>query len=170
MESGADLTTGRLQLGLTGTGSSTVTVTGAGSSLTQSGTGLIVGNVSAAQARLRLLAGGSMTSTSNGTVFPDGGLYVYNEGERLRLLFTRPLDRTGVTLKVQASSDLVNWDDLAVSVNSAVFTGPGFVSENRSHPLDQPGLVEARDTRSAQGMAALRFLPACGLRAIEVVA
>ena len=40
----------------------------------------------------------------------------------------------------------MDWTDLAVSVDSAPFTGPGFVSENRSHALDQPGLVEVRDT------------------------
>ncbi len=80
-----------------------------------------------------------------GTVLPDGGLHTYVDGQRLRLLFTRPLDRTGVTLVVQASADLLTWTDLAVSVNSAVFTGPGFVSENRAHPLPDPGLVEVRD-------------------------
>ena len=84
-----------------------------------------------------------------GTVLPDGGFHTYGDGERLRLLFTRPLDRTGVTLKVQASADLTTWEDLATSVNSAPFTGPGFVSENRAHPLDQPGLVEVRDILTA---------------------
>ena len=81
-----------------------------------------------------------------GTVLPNGGLHTYGDGTSLRLLFTRPLDRTGVTLHVQASSDLTTWDDLATSVNSAPFTGPGFVSESRSHPLNEPGLVEPRDT------------------------
>ena len=80
------------------------------------------------------------------TVEPGIALHLYPDGERLRLLFTRPLDRTGLTLKIQASADLLTWTDLATSENSAPFTGPGFISENRAHPLDQPGLVEARDT------------------------
>lgn len=80
-----------------------------------------------------------------GTVFPGGGLHSYADGERLRFLFTRPLDRSGVTLHVQASSDLTTWVDIAESVDSAAFTGPGFVSENRAHPLSEPGLVEVRD-------------------------
>ncbi len=83
-----------------------------------------------------------------GTALPAGGFFTYNDGERLRLLFTRPLDRTGVTLVVQASSDLVGWEDLATSVNSAPFAGPGFVSENRAHPLTDSGLVEVRDILS----------------------
>ena len=80
-----------------------------------------------------------------GTVFPNGGFHTYGDGTSLRFRFTRPLDRTGITLKVQASADLTTWNDLAVSVNSAPFSGPGFVSENRSHPLNEPGLVEVRD-------------------------
>jgi fibronectin-binding autotransporter adhesin len=84
-----------------------------------------------------------------GTVEPNGGFHAYVDGESLRLLFTRPLDRTGVTLKVQASSDLVNWTDVAVSVDSASFTGSGFVSENREHPLSEPGLVGVRDILNA---------------------
>ena len=88
-----------------------------------------------------------------GTMEPNGGFFTYIEGQRLRLLFTRPLDRTGVTLKVQASNDLTNWSDLAVSVNSAVFTGAGFVSENRAHPLSEAGLVEVRDIVNAGGEA-----------------
>jgi len=80
-----------------------------------------------------------------GTVLPEASLHRYNDGERFRILFTRPLDRTGITLKVQASNDLTLWEDLAVSVDSAPFTGPGFVSENRAHPSSDPGLVEVRD-------------------------
>ena len=63
----------------------------------------------------------------------------------MRLRFWRPIDRTDITLRVQGSADFVTWDDLAVSVNSAPFTGAGFVSENRSHPAAEPGLVEVRD-------------------------
>ena len=92
-----------------------------------------------------------------GTVEPTGGFFTYAEGQRLRLHFTRPLDRTGVTLAVQASDDLVTWADLATSVNSAPFTGPGFVSENRAHPLSEPGLVEVRDVLNASG-ATRRYL------------
>ena len=84
-----------------------------------------------------------------GTVLPDGGFHTYIEGQRLRARFTRPLDRTGVTLVVQSRDDLVVWTDLATSVNSAVFTGPDFVSENRAHPLPDPGLVEVRDILNA---------------------
>ena len=84
-----------------------------------------------------------------GTVAPTGGFFTYVDGQRLRLLFTRPLDRTGVTLMVQASADLQTWTDVATSVNSAPFTGPGFVSENRAHPLTDPGLVEVRDILNA---------------------
>lgn len=80
-----------------------------------------------------------------GTQSPAVELHNYGDGDRLRIFFTRPLDRTGVTLRVQASDDLLSWTDLAVSVNSAPFTGPGFVSENRAHPLAEPGLVEVRD-------------------------
>jgi fibronectin-binding autotransporter adhesin len=80
-----------------------------------------------------------------GTVEPTGGLFTYWDSERLRLLFTRPLDRTGVTLKVQASDDLITWTDVAISTDSAPFTGPGFVSEDRAHPVSEPGLVEVRD-------------------------
>ena len=79
-------------------------------------------------------------------MLPDGGFFTYAEGERLRVLFTRPLDRTGVTLTIQASDDLQVWENLATSINSAPFTGPGFVSENRAHSLAEPGLVEVRDT------------------------
>ena len=81
-----------------------------------------------------------------GTVVPTIDLHTYADGDSLRARFTRPLDRTGVTLTIEASPDLLNWTDLATSVNSAPFTGPGFVSENRSHPLDEPGFVEIRDT------------------------
>ena len=80
-----------------------------------------------------------------GTVAPVIDLFPYAGGNRLRTRFTRPLDRTGVTLVVQASADLQTWTDVATSVNSAPFTGAGFVSENRAHPLTDPGLVETRD-------------------------
>ena len=94
-----------------------------------------------------------------GTAGPTGGLHTYGDGDRLRLLFTRPLDRSDVTLRVQASSDLAVWEDLAVSVNSAAFTGPGFVSENRAHALSDPGLVEVRDvvTTSAGARRQMRL-------------
>lgn len=46
---------------------------------------------------------------------------------------------------VQGSKNLQAREDLAISVNSAPFTGAGFVSENRTHPLPDPGLVEVRD-------------------------
>ena len=86
-----------------------------------------------------------------GTVPPDGGFHTCVDGERLRVLFTRPLDRTGVTLKIQASADLTTWTDLATSINSQPFTGPGFVPENRAQPLSEPGLVEVRDILNARG-------------------
>ena len=65
---------------------------------------------------------------------PGGGLHVYPEGERMRVLFWRQIDRNDITIRVQVSTDLVEWNDLAVSVNSAPFTGACFVSENRAHP------------------------------------
>lgn len=80
-----------------------------------------------------------------GTVEPVIELHNYGDGDRLRARFTRPLDRSGVTLIVQGSDDLVTWQDLATSVNSAAFTGSGFVSENRAHPLGEPGLAEVFD-------------------------
>ncbi len=80
-----------------------------------------------------------------GTMVPTFDLYPYGDGKSLRARFTRPLDRTGVTLKIQASSDLLTWTNVAISVNSAPFTGAGFISENRTHPLSDPGLVEVRD-------------------------
>ena len=54
-------------------------------------------------------------------------------------------------LKVQASSNLTVWDDLAVSTDSAPFAGPVFVSENRAHPLPEAGLVEVRDILNTAG-------------------
>ena len=84
---------------------------------------------------------------------PAGGLHSYPEGERMRVLFWRHIDRTDITIRVQVSTDLVAWNDLAVSVNSAPFTGAGFVSENRMHPLSEPGLVEVRDILNASGEA-----------------
>ena len=92
-----------------------------------------------------------------GAAGPSGGLHVYPEGERMRVQFWRHIDRTDITIRVQASTDLVAWDDLAVSVNSAPFTGAGFVSENRAHPLSEPGLVEVRDTVNTSA-GARRFL------------
>lgn len=92
-----------------------------------------------------------------GTVEPTIELHNYGDGPRLRARFTRPLDRTGVTLKVQASDDLATWTDLATSINSAPFTGPGFVSENRAHPDSEPGLVEVRDVLTPSA-APRRFL------------
>ena len=93
------------------------------------------------------------------TVQPNTVLHNYPDGQRLRVLFTRPLDRTDITIRVQASADLTNWSDLAVSVNSAPFTGTGFVSENRAHPLSEPGLVEVRDvvTTSSAARRYVRF-------------
>ncbi len=88
---------------------------------------------------------GNLAGSTGFLTVTTGGFHIYNDGQRLRLLFTRPLDRTGVTLKVQASNDLTTWTDLATSLNSAPFTGAGFVSENRAHPLTEPGLVEVRD-------------------------
>ncbi len=88
-----------------------------------------------------------------GTVEPGGGLLAYPEDERLRVLLTRPLNRSDATHRVQVSADLTTWNDLAVRVNSAAFTGPGFVSESRAHPLRDPGLVEVRDDLNASGEA-----------------
>ena len=92
-----------------------------------------------------------------GTFAPIGELHSYPDGTRLRLRFWRPLDRSDITIRVQGSADLATWDDLAVSVNSAPFTGAGFVSENRVHPAAEPGLVEVRDILTPSA-AAHRFL------------
>ena len=92
-----------------------------------------------------------------GTTPPTIDLHDYNDGERLRMLFTRPLDRIGLTLRIQASTDLLIWEDLAVSVNSEPFTQPGFVAEDRNHPLTDPGLVEVRDT-TATASSPRRFM------------
>ncbi len=80
-----------------------------------------------------------------GAAEPAGGFHTYPEGERLRVIFWRHFDRTDVTLHVQVSTDLQTWQDLAVSIGGAPFTGPGFVSENRSHHATDPGQVEVRD-------------------------
>ena len=45
------------------------------------------------------------------------------DGNRLGVLFIRPIDRSGVTLRVPGGSDLTTRTDPAVSVNSAHFTG-----------------------------------------------
>ena len=92
-----------------------------------------------------------------GTFAPIGELHAYPDGTRLRLRFWRPLDRSDITIRVQGSADMATWDDLAVSVNSAPFTGAGFVAENRVHPAAEPGLVEVRDILTPSA-AALRFL------------
>ena len=92
-----------------------------------------------------------------GVAAPIGDLHLYPDGERLRLRFWRQLDRTDITIRVQASANLVAWDDVAVSVNSAPFTGAGFVAENRAHPAAEPGLVEVRDILNTTD-AACRWL------------
>jgi hypothetical protein len=92
-----------------------------------------------------------------GTFAPIGELHAYPDGTRLRLRFWRPLDRSDITIRVQGSADMATWDDLAVSVNSAPFTGAGFVSENRAHPVSEPGLVDVRDILTPSA-AAHRFL------------
>ena len=92
-----------------------------------------------------------------GAGVPIGDVHLYPDGERLRLRFWRQLDRTDITIRVQGSGDLLTWNDLAVSVKSAPFTGAGFVSENRAHPTAEPGLVEVRDILNTSA-AARRFL------------
>jgi T5SS/PEP-CTERM-associated repeat protein len=79
------------------------------------------------------------------TLLPLMDLHLYADGQRMRLRFTRPLDRVGVTLRIEASGDLTAWTELATSADSAPFVGPGFVSEDRAHPVNEPGLVEVRD-------------------------
>jgi hypothetical protein len=88
-----------------------------------------------------------------GAAEPSGGIHAYADGDRMRLLFWRHMDRTDITIRVQASTDLTGWTDLAVSVNSAPFGGAGFVSEDRAHPISDPGLVEIRDVFVAAGQA-----------------
>jgi len=84
-----------------------------------------------------------------GALDPAGDVHTYAEGDRMRIRFWRHIDRDDITLVVQANNALTgNWTDLATSVHSGNFTGTGFVSENRAHPLSDPGLVEVRDTQN----------------------
>ena len=92
-----------------------------------------------------------------GVFAPAASIFAYAEGPRLRLQFWRHIDRDDLTIEVQASPDLATWTTIATSVNSAIFTGPGYISENRAHPLSAPGLVEIRDIQNVPA-GARRFL------------
>jgi hyaluronate lyase len=60
------------------------------------------------------------------------------DGRRLAILFTRASAATDVTIRVQASSDLATWTDLAVSANGSATQNLGAhaVSETGSHPTE----------------------------------
>ena len=86
---------------------------------------------------------------TSGVVPPYPERRTYVEGQRLALLFSRHIDRDDLTIEVQSNTTLTGlWTTIATSINSAPFTGPGFVTENRAHPLTDPGLVEVRDTQN----------------------
>ncbi len=78
----------------------------------------------------------------------------YSGTKYLSITFQRSSLATDLTYVAQASSDLVNWSDLATSSAGAVASGPGFVAETGSAPNF---IVEARDTVPVTG-APMRFI------------
>ena len=66
----------------------------------------------------------------------------YSGTKYLSMTFNRSALATDLTYIVQASSDLMNWDDLGTSSAGAATTGTGFIGETGS----APGFaVEVRD-------------------------
>ena len=83
--------------------------------------------------------------------------FVYAEGERLRMFFTRDPARNDVTLEVQsADSPAGPWTTVAASTLGGVTAGPGYVGGDDA----TPGLktVEVRDTADISLAAASRYL------------
>lgn len=65
------------------------------------------------------LDGDPTGNTTGGDVLP---VLSISSGNKLQISFYRYLDRTDLTLTVQASENLTTWTDLAQSVNGAAFT------------------------------------------------
>ena len=83
--------------------------------------------------------------------------FVYAEGERLRMFFTRDPARNDVTLEVQAADSPAGpWTSVAASVLGGVTAGPGYVGGDGA----SPGLktVEVRDTADISPATASRYL------------
>ena len=83
--------------------------------------------------------------------------FVYVEGERLRMFFTRDPARNDVTIEVQAADSPAGlWTTVAASALGGVTTGLGYVGGDDA----SPGLktVEVRDTVDISPTTASRYL------------
>ncbi len=92
-------------------------------------------------------------TVSDTTALPVPLIRNYGGTRYLSMTFPRSSVATDLTYTVQASSDLLQWTDLATSSGGAVANGPGFVGETGSAPVWN---VEVRDTTPAS--AGRRFL------------